>query len=188
MPVAMRVGVLALQGCVDPHFKHLSNLGIKSLKVKTLSDLETVNRLILPGGESTTMLRLLHSTGLYSGIIKFAQSNPVWGICAGAILIAKEVSHPEQDSLGLIDIHAHRNHYGSQLDSFESELMVQPLNKKMMVQFIRAPLLTPTSESIKVLASHKESPVLMQQNRVLVSSFHVELGEDSSLHEYFTNI
>lgn len=188
MPESMRVGVLALQGCVDPHFRHLSNLGATPSKVRTLSDLEKIDRLIMPGGESTTMLKLLHSTGLYSGIIKFAQSHPIWGICAGAILIAKEVSHPEQDSLGLIDIHARRNHYGSQLDSFETNILIEPLSTSMKVQFIRAPLLNPISERVLVLARNENTPVMLKQNRIIASSFHVELGEDSRLHKYFLTL
>jgi len=183
-----RVGVLALQGCVDPHLRHLSKIGATGVEVRSPKDLENINRLILPGGESTTMLKLLHSTGLYSAIIKFAQTQPVWGICAGAILLAREVTNPAQDSLGLIDIKAHRNFYGSQLDSFEADVSIEPLDKTMHVHFIRAPMLEALSNKVTVLSSYNGNPILLKEDRILASSFHSELGSDSALHQLFLDI
>jgi 5'-phosphate synthase pdxT subunit len=182
------VGILALQGCVDPHERHFAALGVSTKKIKTVTDLKSVDRLVLPGGESTTMLKLLHSTGLFSAIIAFAQEKPIWGICAGAILIAKEVMHPQQESLGLMDVSAERNYYGSQQASFEATVEITPLRKSMVVQFIRAPLLSALGSSALAIAFHKETPILFQQQRMLASSFHVELGDDSALHQYFLDL
>ncbi len=184
----MHVGVLALQGCVDPHFQHINSLGALGVKVKTTSDLESVDRIILPGGESTTMLKLLHSTDLFSALIKFGQTKPIWGICAGAILLAKKVLDPEQESLELIDIQAKRNYYGSQLDSFESEISIEPLQSEMKAQFIRAPLLTLLGDNATPIGFDDQTPVLFKQNRILAGSFHVELASDLRLHEYFLSI
>lgn len=181
----MKIGILALQGCVDPHIAHIEKLGASAIKVRSTEDLTQVDRLIMPGGESTTMLKLLKITGLETALISFAKEKPVWGICAGAILLAKEVSHPHQASLGLVDIHATRNHYGSQLDSFEAEINIKFLKSPVKVQFIRAPLLKPLNDSVEILGQHAEDTILMKQGRLLVSAFHTELGEDSWLHRYF---
>lgn len=190
---ANRVGVLALQGCVDPHLQMLSAIGVESIKVRSKQELALADRLIIPGGESSTMLKLMHSTSLFSELLKFGQSKPVWGICAGAILIAKLVRHPEQDSLGLIDIEAVRNFYGSQLDSFETELQISVLDSGIKVQFIRAPLLKALSKNVQVLAEIKDSndqmqSVLLKQNHILASSFHAELGDSTELHRFFVEM
>jgi len=184
----MRVGVLALQGCVDPHLRHIAKLSAQGFKVRSAKELQKVDRIILPGGESTTMLKLLHTSGLFSELIKFAQTKPVWGICAGAILIAKAVANPSQESLDLINIRAERNYYGSQLDSFEAEIKIEPLSKIIRAQFIRAPLLSALSDKVKVLATYNDSEVLFSEGRIMASAFHTELGEDSSLHQYFLGI
>lgn len=184
----VRTGVLALQGCIEPHLKHLKNCNAETVLVRTPADLRNVTHLILPGGESTTILKLLHKSGLFSELLKFGQQHAIWGICAGSILIAKEVSHPEQESLALTAIHAVRNHYGSQLDSFEAALEIAPLKRSMSVQFIRAPLLRPLDAQVTVLAQHNGQAVAMQQGRIMVTAFHTELGEDSALHRYFVSI
>ncbi len=184
------VGILGFQGCIEPHEKMLSRLGARSVRVRTKEDLRSVDRLILPGGESTTMLRFLKLSGLMDAIQTFGQTNPVWGICAGAILAAREVLSPQQESLNLIDIQAHRNFYGSQLDSFTTDLSVTLLQKPIEAQFIRAPRLSPLSVSadrppLSTMAELEGHPVFLAQGNVWASSFHVELGEDPSLHELF---
>lgn len=183
-----KVGILGLQGCITPHIAHIEKLGAQAVIVRNREELMETERMILPGGESTTMLKLLKITGLDSALIEYGQNKPLWGICAGAILISKEVSHPKQESLGLIDIHAKRNHYGSQLDSFEGELDTTIFDSPIKVQFIRAPLLSPLNDTVKVLSHSGSDAVLMRQNRILVSAFHTELGEDSRLHSYFLSI
>lgn len=136
------------------------------------------------------MLRFLKLYDLISPIQEFAKTHPVWGICAGAILAAKEVHHPSQESLNLIEISAYRNFYGSQLDSFTVPLSVSGLNKPIVAQFIRAPLLkelshSPHSEPVRIMAKLEHQPVFLAQGKTWASSFHVELGEDPSFHELF---
>ena len=184
----MTVGVLAVQGCVDQHIEHLKKLGVNSRKIRTAEDLADIERIILPGGESSTMLLLLKKSGLWEPLKKFVQEKPAWGICAGAILLAQKVEQPEQDSLGAIPVKALRNFYGSQLNSFKADLEIMPLGRKISVDFIRAPKLEKLSEDCQVLAQHQEVPVLLVCKRTMVSSFHSELGADSSLHSLFLKL
>jgi 5'-phosphate synthase pdxT subunit len=159
--------------------------------VSSEAHLKQIDRLILPGGESTTMLKFIDGQGLAPALIEFGKKRPVWGICAGAILIAKEVLHPTQRSLNLIDIRATRNFYGSQLDSFTREIPLPILDGKVMkCHFIRAPLLTACEpsqrgEKLTSLAEVDGQSVFFAQGKVWASSFHVELGTDPSLHEVF---
>lgn len=171
----------------------LHALGVETLRVRTKEDLGSIDRLILPGGESTTMLRFLKLYDLIPAIRTFARSKPVWGICAGAILAAHEVHHPSQDSLDLINISAHRNFYGSQLDSFTVPLTIKGLSKPIAAQFIRAPLLNALSnsssdETPEVLAQLNDQPVFFAHGKVWACSFHVELGDDTALHELFLTL
>lgn len=188
-----RVGILGFQGCIEPHERMLHALGAETVRVRTKEDLDSVDRLILPGGESTTMLRFLKLYDLIPAIQEFAETKPVWGICAGAILAAKTVHNPAQQSLNLINISAHRNFYGSQLDSFTVPLSIEGLTQPIEAQFIRAPLLNPlppseASESAMILATLDQQPVFFAQGKTWACSFHVELGEDTSLHELFLGL
>jgi len=185
--VTNRVGILGFQGCIEPHEKIFRSLGVDTLRVRTPDDLATIERLILPGGESTTMLRFIEDQKLRTPLKEFAKSRPVWGICAGAILAAHDVRSPEQDSLGIINITAYRNFYGSQLASFSTPLRVHGLAAPITAHFIRAPRLS-SAEALStptVLAYHERMPVFFEQANVWACSFHVELGEDTSLHELF---
>ena len=187
----MKVGILAFQGCIEPHARMLKGLGVEPVYVRCSKTLQTAERLILPGGESTTMIKLIHQAALWDELKQYVKSNPCWGICAGAILLAQEVSNPTQASLAALAIHAKRNAYGSQLESFHTQIATtlgsQQLN--LDVDFIRAPLLSILSGSAKALAREKnQHPALIQQNKVLASSFHTELGQDTRLHEYFLNL
>jgi pyridoxal 5'-phosphate synthase pdxT subunit len=193
--VTNRVGILGYQGCISPHITLLSTLGVQPTIVASREQLEDVERLIIPGGESTTMLKFIETQGLASSLIEFGKSRPVWGICAGAIIIARDVQSPAQKSLGLIDIRATRNFYGSQLDSFTRSIKMQILDgKELACHFIRAPLLTAHESSstaqnkLHVLAAVDEQPVFFAQGNVWACSFHVELGTDPSLHEAFLAI
>lgn len=187
------VGILGFQGCIEPHESMLSTLGVETLRVRSQEDLSAVGRLILPGGESTTMLRFINRYGMKSAIQSFAQRYPVWGICAGAILMAREVSNPAQDSLCLMDIAAHRNFYGCQLDSFTAALDVRGLPSPVEAQFIRAPLLSPLEPTagrpaIAVESALGSQPVLLSQGHLWACSFHVELGSSTTLHEKFLSL
>jgi 5'-phosphate synthase pdxT subunit len=185
------VGILGYQGCIEPHEAIFQRLGVPSLRVRTPADLALVDRLIIPGGESTTMLRFIKLHSMMEPLRQFAQHHRVWGICAGAILVATEVTHPSQDSLKLIDIAAHRNFYGSQLDSFTTQLEIDLCNTPVEAHFIRAPLLTPLTEvsrskaPLKVHAHRDGKPVFFSQGETWACSFHVELGSDLTLHEAF---
>lgn len=181
----MRVGILALQGAVTPHSAMLQKLGAEPIEVKSPADLAGCERLIMPGGESSTMLKLLALSKLQAPLIEFAAQKPVWGICAGAILLASEVRNPTQDSLGLIQIRAYRNHYGSQLDSFKAWLSITDVGPEIEVDFIRAPLLEPLSSEVQILATHQNQTVMLRQGNIFASSFHVELGADDRVHKYF---
>lgn len=178
------IGVLAVQGAVTPHLRILEKNNLPHTTVRSVEELKKTDRLIIPGGESTTMLKILRQSGLWQSLFEY--SKPIWGICAGAILLSKEVTHPEQPSLGLIDSRAVRNAYGSQRESFKATI-----NSKFNlpeVDFIRAPKLYPLSKEVEILATLNNQPVLMQQGKVMVSSFHIELCGVSTLHLYFKDL
>ncbi|MCB0328545.1 MAG: pyridoxal 5'-phosphate synthase glutaminase subunit PdxT [Bdellovibrionales bacterium] len=179
------VGILALQGCVTPHIEHFKKVGARCRSVRSEAELSDLDGLVLPGGESTTMLRLLKVNKLFDPLREFVSKKPTWGICAGAILLAEEVKNPEQDSLRIVPIRAERNFYGSQLDSFKAEIDISGIDHKVSVDFIRAPRILPLNDSVTVLARHEDAAVMVRFNNLLCSSFHTELGADSSLHGLF---
>lgn len=182
----INIGVLGFQGAIQPHLDILTRLNVTSSRITSAEQLETLSALILPGGESTTMLNLIHSNQMWQPLIDFCSRKPCWGVCAGAILLAAEVEHPNQESLGLIGIKATRNAYGSQLDSFKGEVILeltdQPL-KSINADFIRAPRLTCLSKSARPFAFHQQRPVGFIEDKKIATSFHIELVPDSSIHE-----
>lgn len=184
----MTVGILALQGCIEPHIRMFHRLGAECIRVTDTDSLKRSSRLVMPGGESTTMLTLLSRTGITDAIIEFSKSKPVWGVCAGAILLSKEVEHPKQSSLKAMEISANRNYYGSQLESFKATVKTSLFDAPMDVDFIRAPLLRPLSKEVAVHAVLDGNAVLLQQGRILASAFHTELGDDTRLHQYFLTL
>lgn len=175
-----RVGVLALQGDFEAHQKALERAGAEAVQVRTPEALASVDGLVIPGGESTTMLKLLDVTGLKEPLRRFAQEKPVFGTCAGAILLASEVSHPAQESLSLMDISVERNAYGRQLDS-----RVVALEDGTEAVFIRAPIIRRVGSNARVLATYQGDPVLVEEGRHLVATFHPELTGDSRVHRRF---
>jgi 5'-phosphate synthase pdxT subunit len=183
------VGVLALQGAFASHEQRLAELGTRTRQVRTPSDLSGVDALVMPGGESTTMSKLLVSSGLYDPIAQLlAEGMPVFGTCAGMILLAAEVldGRPDQRSFGAIDIAVRRNGYGRQVDSFEADLAVAELTGgPFHGVFIRAPKVEFVGAGVEVLAEHDGVPVLVRAERVTVASFHPELAHDPRLHEQF---
>jgi pyridoxal 5'-phosphate synthase pdxT subunit len=184
-----RVGILGFQGCIEPHEDAFRTLGIETHRVTQPQHLEKVDRLILPGGESSTMLRFLKLSDMIGPLKAFATSQPIWGICAGAILLASTVRNPEQEALGIMPIEAHRNFYGSQLQSFTTTLRIDFLATPIEAQFIRAPLLVPaTQESAHSLGIHAVSeghPVFFSFRSAWATSFHSELRPPYPLHEAF---
>ena len=188
MKTDRRVGVLALQGAFGLHAQVLSDLGAEPVEVRTPADLGTVDALVMPGGESTTMSMLLESSGLFDALAKrLADGLPVFGTCAGMILLAREVldGRADQRSFGAVDIVARRNGYGRQVDSFEADLDVAGLDEPFRAVFIRAPLVERAGADVEVLALHNGHPVLARQGAVVVSSFHPELSGDGRLHARF---
>ncbi len=186
-----KVGVLALQGDFEAHGKTLERAGAEPVFVRSAADLDAVDGLIIPGGESTTMLKLLREENLLQPVADFGQRHAIFGTCAGAILLASEVSCPEQESLALMDIGVERNAYGRQIDSRVARLTPEPefsartYPGEMEAVFIRAPIIRRVGARARVLARYEDDPVLVEQGRHLVATFHPELTTDSRVHELF---
>jgi pyridoxal 5'-phosphate synthase pdxT subunit len=186
--VGQLIGVLALQGAFAAHERTLHSLGASTRQVRTPADLVGIDALVMPGGESTTMSNLLASSGLFAELgERIASGLPVFGTCAGMILLAREVAdgRPDQRSFAAIDIAVQRNGYGRQIDSFETDLPVVGLAEPFHAVFIRAPKVLAAGEAVTVLASCDDVPVLARQGSVMVASFHPELTGDSRLHALF---
>ena len=186
-----KVGILALQGDFEAHGRALAALGAEPVFVRTAAGLDQVAGLVIPGGESTTMLKLLRAEKLLDPLAEFGRTRPVFGTCAGAILLAAGVSNPEQESLGLLDIDVERNAYGRQIDSRvahltpEAEFAARTHPGEMEAVFIRAPVIRRVGPRARVLARYHGDPVLVEQGRHLVATFHPELTADSRVHELF---
>ncbi|MCS7174362.1 pyridoxal 5'-phosphate synthase glutaminase subunit PdxT [Pseudothermotoga sp.] len=185
----MLIGVLALQGDFREHIWSLRRLGVEAFAVKTVSDLEKINGLVIPGGESTSIGKIAKVTGVGDKIVQLAKDGlPIYGTCAGMILLAKKiVDHPDQYTFKLMDIAVKRNAYGRQIESFEVYLDVAKIGKVKAV-FIRAPKVLEWSSNVEVLATYEGTPVLVQQGNLLASSFHPELTDDLKIHEYFVKM
>ncbi len=181
----MRVGVLALQGSFKDHLKMLDRLDVDATLVRLPRDLDKVNGLIIPGGESTTIGRLIVRYGL-DKVIKFRcnRGMPIYGTCAGAILLAREIVNSRQPRLALMDISVKRNDYGRQIDSFEVDLDISD-GKPFRGIFIRAPTIISVGKRCKVLSRFQDKPVLVEQENLLASTFHPELVGDTRIHKYF---
>ena len=180
-----RVGVLALQGDVREHLTALHEVGAEPVEVRLPRDLVGLDALILPGGESTTMRKLIDLYGLREPIVALAQGGaPVYGTCAGMILLAKRIADGDEPVLGLLDITVQRNAYGRQLDSFEADLDVPVLgDEPLHAIFIRAPVVSDVGRDVEVLARDPSGlPVAVRQGRVLATAFHPELTPDRRLH------
>ncbi len=181
-----RIGVLALQGDFEAHEEALARAGAVAVPVRTAAELEGVDGLIIPGGESTTMLKLLHYENLFEPLREFGQKRPIFGTCAGAILLASEVSSPQQQSLQLVDMGIERNAYGRQLDSRVVRLpWGRNGNGDLEAVFIRAPIIRRVGASGSVLARYLDDPVLVDFGRHLVATFHPELTTNPTVHKMF---
>jgi pyridoxal 5'-phosphate synthase pdxT subunit len=184
------VGVLALQGGVSEHEQMLREVGVSILRVRSREQLDGICALVLPGGESTTLIALLDRWGLTAPLVELAGVGlPILGTCAGAILLSRivmEAEHPvDQRSLGLADVRAVRNRFGRQTKSFVADLMIKGLDTPFPGVFIRAPLLEPLSDRVEILCSVAEGAVLLRQGNLWLSSFHPELTRDTRLHRLF---
>ena len=186
-----KVGVLSLQGDFAAHGAALQRAGAEPVYVREREQLSEIDGLVLPGGESTTMLKLMRYEGLFEPIAEFGRTKPVFGTCAGAILMAKDVTHPVQESFGLMDFGIERNAYGRQIDSRVVALDPAPEFQqrtspgKLEAVFIRAPIIRHMQDGVKVLAEYDGDPVLIEQGRHLVATFHPELTTDPRVHQLF---
>ena len=184
----MTIGVLAIQGDYHAHQRVLDRLGADTLLVKKPEQLDQVAALVIPGGESTTFLKFLEREGFLQRLREFVRVKPTFGTCAGAILLAKDVENPGQESLAALDIAVRRNAYGRQLESFitssDSSLPGGPLE----MVFIRAPKISRVGKDVEVLAREKGDPVLVRQGNVMAATFHPELSDDTRVHRAFLEL
>jgi 5'-phosphate synthase pdxT subunit len=185
------IGVLALQGDFAMHARALARCGATAVEIRKASELAGVDGLIVPGGESTTLLKLMDEWGFVPALEKFhAEGRPIFGTCAGLILLARDVESPRQFSLGFIDVGVERNAYGRQRESFEAHGSATLDGKRAPVEmvFIRAPRIRRVGSGVEVLAEHAGEPVMARQGTILVATFHPELTDESTVHEYFCRI
>jgi 5'-phosphate synthase pdxT subunit len=186
----VKIGVLALQGAVTEHIQMLSAIGVEAVPIRLPSELEGLDALIIPGGESTTISKLLSDYGLMKPIRRLAKKGfPIFGTCAGLVLLAKKVPNLQMESLGVMDIEVERNAFGRQVDSFEADLKIPALhNGTFHGIFIRAPIIEKVERGVEVLCQLNGKPVAVRQRKLLACAFHPELTDDLRLHKYFLDI
>lgn len=189
VPPSPRVGLLATQGDYGMHRKVVESLGYECVEVRTAEQLHNVDCLIMPGGESTTMRKILKWDSLWDPLVEFGGRRAIMGTCAGLILLSKKIigGGPEEDTLGLIDIDSDRNAYGSQFHSFrqQGEVTLNGTTVRHEMVFIRAPQITRVGESVDVLGRLGDKPTMVRQGNVLALTFHPEMAEDASIHRHF---
>jgi pyridoxal 5'-phosphate synthase pdxT subunit len=189
----LKIGVLALQGDFDAHRRRLEQLGAEVVLVRKPEQLEAIDGLVIPGGESSTFLKLLGEVG-FEKLKHFVRLKPTFGTCAGAILLAKEVENPAQAGLGALNIRIRRNAYGRQLDSsiregkFLRDLHGEFAESPLEMVFIRAPKISHVGEGVEVLATEGPDPVAVRQGRAMAVTFHPELSDDTRVHQAFLNL
>lgn len=187
----LRIGILGLQGSVIEHTIMLERLeDVEPVQVKTRDDLDVIDGLILPGGESTTIGRLITDYNLKDKIIERARTGmPIWGTCAGMILLAKHIINDDKVHLGLMDIYVRRNAYGSQLDSFKTTMLIPAVaDQPIPLVFIRAPYVEKTDGDTEILAELDDKIIAVRQGNLLATSFHPELTDDIGFHRYFADM
>src|SRR5699024_7871824 len=185
----MKIGVLALQGAVGEHIQMLEKAGAQAVSVKLPRELEGLDGLVMPGGESTTISKLMHQYVFMEPVRHMGQAGvPLFGTCAGLILLAGHIEGLDQAHLGLLEITVRRNAFGRQRDSFEAELDISGVAEGYKAVFIRAPSITETSPHVDVLATVADQAVMVRQGHLLGAAFHPELTEDARLHRYFVEM
>jgi len=185
---SMRVGVLAIQGDYEAHKAVLERLGAEVTLVRKPEQLDSIDAIVIPGGESSTFLNFLAEHGFLEKLRECVSTKPTFGTCAGAIMLAKEVENPPQQSLGALDIRIRRNAYGRQIDSSIRESRTRLGDKPMEMVFIRAPRITGTGKDVEVLATEHGDPVLVRQGKIMAATFHPELSSDTRVHEEFLKL
>jgi 5'-phosphate synthase pdxT subunit len=186
----VKIGVLALQGAAAEHIQMLSALDVEAVPVRLPSELEGLDALIIPGGESTTIGKLVSDYGLMEPIRRLAKKGfPIFGTCAGLVLLAKKVPNLQMESIGMMDIEVKRNAFGRQVDSFEADLKIPALhNGNFHGVFIRAPIIEKAERGVEVLCQLNGKPVAVRQGKLLACAFHPELTDDLRLHKYFLKL
>ena len=183
----MKIGVLALQGDFDAHRRRLEELGADVVLVRKPEDFDSIDGLVIPGGESTAFLKLLGEEGFHR-LNEFVHAKPTFGTCAGAIMLARQVENPPQPGLDAIDICIRRNAYGRQIDSSIIEAPSALGSEPLEMVFIRAPRIESVGKNVEVLAKRGDDPVLVRQGRVMAATFHPELSEDRRVHQEFLKL
>jgi len=185
----LKIGIVAIQGDYEAHAKMLDRIGVGHRFVRTPEELKGLDGIILPGGESTTHLKVMTEEGLFEPLKTFgAKGGAVYGTCAGAILLAREVHRPSQASLGLLDASVLRNGYGRQLASDVHLVQTTLRERPIEMVFIRAPILESIGPEVEVLAEFEGHPILVREKNILASTFHPELTNDATIHEYFVKM
>lgn len=185
----MRVGVLALQGAVAEHIRSISLAGAEGIPIKRVEQLEDIDGLIIPGGESTTIGKLMRKYGFMDAIRHFStQGKPIFGTCAGLIVLAERIQGDEEAHLKLMNITVARNAFGRQRESFETDLDVKGIDETVRAVFIRAPLILEVGAGVEVLSTYKDEIVTARQGHLLAASYHPELTDDYRLHQYFVEM
>lgn len=184
----MKIGVLAIQGDYEAHKKRLEQLGASVTLVRKPEQLESIDAIIIPGGESSTFLNFLVERGFLEKLRDFVGTKPTFGTCAGAILLATQVENPPQQSLGLLDIRIRRNAYGRQNESSIKETATKLGAKPLEMVFIRAPKIVSTGKNVEVLATESGDPVLVRQGKIMAATFHPELSDDTRVHQEFLKL
>ncbi len=183
----MNVGILALQGAFREHKQALLRLGSNVREVRLQKDLLGLDGLIIPGGESTTMAKLIKIYGFDKALPQFYQDGgAIWGTCAGTVLIAKDIiDYPKQFRLNLLDISVERNAYGRQIASFEANVVIERLHTDLQAIFIRAPRIVAVGSQVEVIASFNNDPIMVKKERLMATVFHPELSKNDKVHAYF---
>ncbi|MGF7050116.1 5'-phosphate synthase pdxT subunit [Paenibacillus sp. DS2015] len=185
----MKIGVLALQGAVTEHIRSVTLAGAEGVAIKRIEELNDIEGLIIPGGESTTIGKLMRKYGFIEAIREFsAAGKPIFGTCAGLIVLATTIEGQEEAHLELMDITVARNAFGRQRESFETDLKIEGIDEKVRAVFIRAPLIREVGSQVEVLSTYQDEIVTARQGNLLVSSFHPELTDDYRLHQYFVEM
>jgi pyridoxal 5'-phosphate synthase pdxT subunit len=184
----MTIGVLAIQGDYEAHKARLEQLGAVVTLVRKPEQLDTIDAIVIPGGESSTFLNFLVERGFLEKLREFVRTKPAFGTCAGAILLAKEVENPPQTSLGVLDIRIRRNAYGRQIDSSIRQAITKLGEKPLEMVFIRAPRITSAGKDVEVLATESGDPVLVRQGKIMAATFHPELSPDTRVHQEFLKL
>jgi 5'-phosphate synthase pdxT subunit len=184
----MTIGVLAIQGDYEAHKSRLEQLGATVMLVRKPEQLDAIDAIVIPGGESSTFLNFLAESGFLEKLREFVRTKPAFGTCAGAILLAKEVENPPQLSLGVMDIRVRRNAYGRQVDSSIRQAATKLGEQPLEMVFIRAPKIVGAGKDVEVLASESGDPVLVRQGKLMAATFHPELSTDTRVHQAFLNL